>query len=514
MRGTDVDTLRRRFEAARFSGDSGVAIVAAMAVVMLVGILLAVVVAIAVSEARQTGRDRQRSSAVATAEGRVDVVTAQIQSSTPTALGTLCGTLAGTADVASDDFALQTTITYYAAGTEVPCASVPTTELDQAKIEVTATANQLAGTSQAERNVEQLVDLTPTYKAGLDKAIFSNWDLTSANKTVLQSGAGVPDADVYTNGNFQCLNNQEYQGSVYAQGFINAMNNCTIAVDAWAKGPVSFFNSVSVGGRVLSATGSIWLDKASVGQQARARLDITGEACDTAGKCVPNVQVDAPPQIDFPQFVWDSTAQADWAAAGYTNVVQLPTSAYPCGLWTGPGGPKGDGSAVWLAENGATLPADTVLVVDCPWSKVWLIGLDVSLNKNIVVISRSGFDFTNTTKFTSVAGTATAADPNLFYMIQPYTGPWGAYTCLGEGITLANQVTFDKTINTLLYSPCPIRKTNNSTIFGQIYSGQSVLIQNQFDMTYYPMEIPGGLGATPDDIESYSVEVQYKREGQ
>ncbi len=513
-----MSRFRARFDAARRSGDSGIAIVAAMAVVMLVGIMLTVVVGIAISEATQSGRDRQRASAVSVAEGSVDVITAQIQSSAPADLEALCGPVTAATDVGADDFGLTTTITYYdTAGTEVPCASVATTQVAQARIVTRAKADTLNGTTQAKRAVETLVELSPTFAAGLDKALFSQADMTISNNAVLTSASGKPDADIYTNEDFYCRNNQEFHGSIHAQGSINLDAQCTVFVDAWAQGQVKATNqSASIGGRALSSASSISLGKTPVGQQARAKLTVTGDICATAGKCFSNQTVDPPPELDFPHFVWDATAEAAWAAAGYTNVVTLPTAEYPCGGWSKPDGynGKGDSAAVWMAKNGPTLPADTVLLVNCPESKVLLQGIDVVISKNLAVISQAGITMSGNTMIKSAPGTGTAADPNLLYLIQPYSADlWGTYSCSGDGISLDNQVTVDKTVNTLIYSPCPVRKANKSEIVGQVYSGSTMSIDNQLDMSYVPMPVPGGLtGAGSSTIESYSVDVLYKRE--
>ena len=156
-----VKTMMRRLLPRR--DEDGVALVAAMAVVMLVGMLVVVTIKIAMSESTATGRDRQRSSAVSTAESQVDVLMSQIQSSTPTQLGGLCGPLTGSAPVASDSFALASTVTYYKPDgvTEVPCASLPTTEVAFAKIRTAATSNALNDTTAAKRDLgfEATIDL-------------------------------------------------------------------------------------------------------------------------------------------------------------------------------------------------------------------------------------------------------------------------------------------------------------------------------------------------------------------
>ena len=400
-----VKTMMRRLLPRR--DDDGVALIAAMAVVMLVGILVVVTIKIAIAESTATGRDRQRSSAVSTAESQVDTIMSQIQSSAPAALSAFCGTLAGSADIARDDFGLSSTVTYYKADgvTEVPCASIPTTQVGYAKVRTSATSVALAGTASAKRSVESLLRLTPAYGNDLDKAIFSNSTLTMSNKTVLTSASGTPDADIYTNGDFYCRNNQEFHGSIFAQGSVFLESQCTVSVDVWAKGQVRITNpSASIGGRVLSATSTVSLDKASLGQQARAAGAVTGQICSVAGKCFSNVQVDAPPTVAFPALVWDAATQAQWAAHGY-SAVTLPQGNFTCGWYNPPNGTpklvgadgkatdlngKATGIAAWLFANAYKLSGPTIVISDCPSDKVILQGIGITMNNNIVLVSRGG----------------------------------------------------------------------------------------------------------------------------
>lgn len=172
---------------------------------------------------------------------------------------------------------------------------------------------------------------------------------------------------------------------------------------------------------------------------------------------------------------------------------------------------KADGVGAWLFANAYQLPGPTVIVSDCPNDQVKMQGIDIVPNHDIVVISRAGFNFSSNTTITAKPGTATAEDPALLYLIQPSVFQGATVGCSGDGIALDNQVTVDKTVNTLLYSPCSIRKANKSEIVGQVYSGRSVTVDNQLDMTYIAMPVWGGLSGS-STISSYGVEVQYTRE--
>ncbi|CAL8977565.1 hypothetical protein CELL_02601 [Cellulomonas sp. T2.31MG-18] len=520
----------------RRRGDDGIAIVAAMGVVMLVGILVVVTVTIAMGESTATGRDRQRSSAIAQAESQLDVTVGRIQAAAPADLASsVCNPSTTTTKVGSDTFTVTTNVTYYSAGatpTAVSCDDVATTQLGQAVIRATATSSKLASAIPATRTMETLVQLTPNYKVNLDKAIFSQSNLTMANKTNLKSSGGTPNADIYTNGDFTCNNNEDFQGSIYAQGSVMLSSQCTIAVDVWAGNSITINNqSAAISGQALAHSGNIWLGKASLGQQARAGGSATSDSqgpCSIAGKCFSGVSVGIPPHNDFPTLVWNSQAQADWAANGYTTVVNLPNSTFPCGWYTGPDlvgadghttnlNGKADGVGAWLYANAYKLSGPTIVTVDptCT-TQVQLQGINVALNKNLILMSAPGINFSGNTQIYSVAGTATTANPNLLYLIQPYTFNGIAPTCNGDGISLNNQVSVDPTVNTLMYSPCSITKANQSTLTGQVYSGGQLNVNNQLDMTYQQLPVWGGLaGVTNSDtIASYNAQTKYKRETQ
>ncbi len=522
-----MNAMRRHL--LRVRDDRGVALVTALGVVMLVGVLALVTISIALSEAQQSGRERQRASGVQLAESQVDLTLARIQSAAPSELGsgTLCGQTTSTSGVGGDRYSVVTKVEYYKAdGTAVPCTSVATTQVAQAKIVTQTTSGAVEGTSSANRQVETLLRLTPSFDNSLDKAIFSDANLVMSNKTVLKSAGATPDADIYTNGSFWCRNNQEFHGSIAAQGDITLEARCQVAVDVWAKGMVDVRNpQASIGGRALSGTSKVALDKATVGQQARAAGTVTGDACATAGKCFSNVQVDSPAPVAFPKLVWDAAAQASWAAHGYTNVVTLPSGNFGCGWYNPPGnqelvGPDGKsknlngkatGVGAWLYANTYKLPGPTVVVSNCPNDKIVLQGIGITLNHDVVLISRGGITFSGNSPITSVPGTGTTADPNLLYFIQPASYYGATTTCNGEGISLDNQVSVDATVNTLLYSPCAVRKANQAALVGQVYSGSTLSVDNQLDMTFVPLPVWGGLTAQ-SGVTSYSAEVLYKRE--
>lgn len=496
--------------------DKGIAMVVAIALIGVVSALLVTLVIVAMYETRASGRDRQRSAAVMTAEARIDRLVATVQSTAPADLP--CGALtAEQLSVIADDLTTSATVTYYnAAGNPVDCADLPTTEVAQAAISATAVSDPLAGQAAAQRTVETLLRLNPTYGNDLDKAIFGNGGVTLANKADIYGQDGQPDADVYTNGNVTCNNNQHYYGSIFAQGNVSMSNTCTVEVDVQARGSITATNpGVTINGRALSSNGGISLGPAGLGQQARASGTVSGNVCATAGKCFSGVSVPPPAAITFPPLLWDTPTQNEWASkGGYTNVVTIPSGKYTCGWWnggklTGYDGQqknlngKVDGAAAWIYENAWKLSGPTVLVSTCAQG-VSLQGVGLQLNDNLAVFAKGGVTFSGNSQITS-----TTSDRHNLYLIQPYDArPLG---CNETGIALDNQVTVDSTIDTLLYSPCNIRKANLTTHYGQVYAGGIAQIDNQLTMYYAPLPV-WGVKTASSTIESYDVEILYTRE--
>lgn len=496
--------MMRRHVTGRARGDDGIALVVAIALIALVGMLIASMVAVAMYESRSTGRDRQRSQAVMAAEQSVDTLMSQIQSTALTAVP--CGPQTSSVSVVSDRLALTGDVTYYdQGGTAVACTAVRagTTRVYQASITATATSEALMNQAPAARTVEMLVNLHPEFANDLTKAIFGDAGVNLDNAADIYGENGAPNADLYANGDVTCNNNQHFYGSIYAQGTVSMSNRCVVEVDVAARNGFNATNpQVAVNGRITVSNGNISLTKAQVGQQALASGTVTGDICSTPNKCFPGTAVAAPPAQAFPILNWDAATQSEWAANGYTNVITFSGSSCT-GSIPNPYNGKADWVGYQLYLMAPHLTQNTIVVSTCP-QKVMFQGLDLDLSANLAIFSTPGFVFSNNTGISSTDSTTR----NL-YLIQPYNAV-STHPCTADGISLDNQVTVDPTIEMLMYSPCSIRKANNTTHYGQIYSGGQVNINNKLTMYYHPLPVFGIASSTV--IEAYAVEIQYKRE--
>lgn len=494
-----MSTMLRRARGLRGDGgDRGVALIVSIALTGLVAMVVLALVAVAVSEARFSGRDRQRSVAVMTAEGTVDTAIAQIQSAAPSSLP--CGTLGSAGQVLSDSLTTSTEVTYYDSfDAEVPCDQVATSsDLETASIKSTTTTDQISGTLPAVRTMETLLRLTPVYGNDLDKAIFGNAGVIVENNGKVVTADGVPTADVYTNGDFECDGNQEYQGSIHAQGDITLDNSCLVAVDAYAGGTIDGSHPQAViNGRALAAGGDSRVD-GHLGQYARASGTASGAACTPASKCVSNVSVPLPPAETFPQISWPVVGSAWQSELGFTNVVTFPSSSCEAPS----GGDKFDGAGKWIRDNASSLPGNTVLLVNCS-TPVYMSGINLAFNYNFAVFASRGVKIDGNPVITSTS----ASSPRNLYLVQPY----GNACTSDPGIYLGNNVTFTTSANVMLYSPCDIDKRNQSDITGQIYAGGVAQLSNKTAMTFKLLPM-AGIDVTSSTIESYDVEILYKRE--
>ena len=485
----------------RVDDDRGIALVVAVALMALVTTLLVVMVSVAIHENSSSGRDRQRSSAVMTAEGQVDNLIADIQSAAIVDLP--CGSMpALNPTVGSDTMTIASTVTYFtAAQAAVDCGSLATTTLATAKIKATSTSNALPGQPAAVRRVETLLHLTPTHGNAFDKAIFGYGGVSLANNGEIFGEGGLPNADVYTHGSMTCNNHQTYHGSIFAQGTVTMSNTCVVDVDVYAQlGYTADNPGVSVNGKVLVSAGSIILGNSSLGQQARASGTVTGNVCSPAGngKCIAgDANVAPPPSVPFPQYLWDTETQDAYLAKGYA-LETFPKAGYLCEMYG-----HVDGVGKWLNEHSGST-TKTIIFANCPTQPVKFQGVDLNLGADLVIFATGGVNFSGNTTIRS-----TTAASHLLYLIQPYN--FVTQPCTVDGISLDNQVTVEATIDDLLYTPCNIRKANNSTHYGQIYAGGNVQIDNRLTMYFKPLPIIGHVIAA-GTIEKYSADILYKRE--
>lgn len=474
--------------------DHGITLVVAIMVMGVAITLTILVITVAITTANQSGRDRQRTVAIHAAEAGVDAAYAAIQSSGTTLPCAWPATGTSSVSSAPDQVTTRATINYFKAdGSAVACPiaattgpSAPTT----AVVDGYGETNSLAGAAAATRRMQALINVKPIFGDSLNKAIFSDGTLAISNQTTLTGNDG-PNADVYTNGNFACANNQSYAGSVYAQGNITVQGSCTVAGDLWARGSVSNTSGSngSVGGRVISSTSTISLpSNFDVNGTLLAAGNISWGGCGSTGKCFANTAAATPPDLPFPILRGDAATLAEWTAEGYTVVNHTVCSTVKARIKD------------TYSKNGYKTLVKTPCAVNFSKDK------NISLSNDLAIFAYGGFSSSQQVSFAS----SNSSIPRVLHWVVPADAVVSR-PCSTPGVTTDNQFNFATEVNMLVYSPCNISFSNNADHLGQVIGGSKVNIDNQFSMQY--REVPVyGIDPTSLPLLSYEIDVVYKRE--
>lgn len=96
------------------------------------------------------------------------------------------------------------------------------------------------------------------------------------------------------------------------------------------------------------------------------------------------------------------------------------------------------------------------------------------------------------------------------YLIVPYDA--ATRPCTAPGISTGNNFGSSAQVNLLVYSPCNVSFSNNGVPSqGQVYSGSTIQINNNYSLTFAQMTV---FGIDPASLPalSYTVDILYKRE--
>ena len=499
-RTSDMTRVRRaRGVASVRDPEAGVAMVVAIAVIGMVTLVVMILINVALRESRMTGDERQRGVAIASAEGQVDYLIAQIHSRAIGSLGPFCGTIAPiVTSVASDKLAITSGVQYFdATNAVIPCDVLTTgaREATTARVFSTSTSTPKGAGRAAVRTFETVIRLKLDTK--LNKAIFGSSSIEITNDlTIVTGSGGASNADLYSKGDVSCKGT--VHGSIYSQGSVYLRGECKrIDGQVVAKnGITGEMNSGTLAGDLSVSAGSIDLKNtplSAVMGKARASGTVMGDkVCPfSPDKCIGNVIVDPPPVEPFPRLSWNP---AEWAAAGYTNVVNLSTC----------GGTDTAGSvANWLRAYAETITVPTALVTDCMVSVQNLNGNSLKLNSNVAIFAKGGFLFNGATVFVSTDSSKIRD----LYLIQPWVTP----NCVTTGIHFNNEVGFDSSVHALVYTPHRFYSDGKASMSGQIYSECSADMNNTMSLNYRPMPV---WGVTNKEAMSYRADIIAKRETQ
>jgi hypothetical protein len=451
-----------------FHREEGIAMITAILISGVILTLSITAASLAVHNTDQSGLDRNRTQVIATAEAGVNVAFSTLQTTATASLP--CSIAASSTASPSQQYTVA--IQYFnAAGAQLTCnnpglSSAPATAL------ITSTGNSLPALSNpsAKRTMQSQVALHPVY-GGFDSAIFSD-SSPSTNNNITVNGSSGDDADVYTNGSWNCANSMTVHGQMIAQGSVTMSNSCQVTKDVWANGAVSMSNSAVAGHNVTSSTSSISLsNSAHILNNATAGTTISSGNID--GTKTPNHPQAAPAAKSLPTMTFSQTA---WQDAGWTVV---PTTC----------------SAVQSLTS--TPSTKTVYRITPACAISWSNNSTLQLGADAAIVTDGSISSANqTTIKSSAAGTT-----RTLYWIVP-TGS----ACPGGNLSTSNNTSFVD-VRTFMYTPCAATYSNNNAgVGGQIFAG-SVAITNQFTLNFAPEVVPGA-----GTITGYKVDIAYLRE--
>lgn len=442
----------------RATNDRGIAMVSVLLVLMVVSTTVVAAYNVSRHELDRTTQTHRRVSSIGAAEAGLDLGLSML-GATP-----LPCTVSGELDAAPQTAAYNVAVSYYASYPVSGPAMSCTQNIGPAGTPAAAllvSTGTTGGDTATARAMEALVRLSPMTTGSLDKAMFSDRGFAPTNNVTIFGNVG-NDADIYTNGNFTCSNNETIRGSVFSQGTLTASNNCTVEVDYYARGNVTITNNVTVGHDIRSSRGNI-----SMSSNSRANHDAIAFGTNTGGTVVNNrvsgaTLADPPTQV-MPTVEFDA---AEWSAAGWTRQIDA-------------GSDCATAYATISGMNAQTTP--TVLRTTCALS--WSGNTTISLGADLAVFSTGGFTASNNFTVRSTSSTV-----RRFYLIVPSSA--ATPDCATPGITLRNNTTFQSSVNTFFFTPCRLSIENNDGGYGQMYAGIAQ-VSNNFTLRYRPASVPG-----------------------
>lgn len=248
----------------RHSGDdAGVALVTAVAFVFVMLLLSIVLFTVTRGNILSSASDRSRVQGTSGAEAGIDELNITLQDSPPDQLPCqLSQTL-------TNGESFTATVAYFAASppsaaTRLACTQGAGVASPPASAVILSQGTApAAGGRQVVETMEEQVGLRTVYQAFTD-AVYTSRTLEN-QRTLTIYGQNGSNGDVYTGGNWQCLQGDQIDGSVNAAGYAALGGNCHVAGSVWANGPVSATNADSISGSATSSSSCVVLNSGGSG---------------------------------------------------------------------------------------------------------------------------------------------------------------------------------------------------------------------------------------------------------
>lgn len=548
--GSMMRSLIDRSRARDVRDDSGVALVAAVAVAIIGLALCLVVVTQAMVVTTDSHRDRVRTSEIHSAEGVLDAALFDLETTLA------CDVRTERVGQGSSEVEVQLAYSYYNASGPLTTCSGNVIQGTPTGVVLTATAtpvNPMPGIAP-ERTIEAGVELAPGISVRYEAAIFAGNSLSTNNMTNVSSADPMQVPHVRAEGNgvhYQCHAGITVKGDLtVVRGSATFQHaNCRVEGDVWVRDNFEVKSphgdgQPNIGGDVTVRTGNMNYTNANykIGGNVVVAGNITGSNSSTAtaksfcaanrAPCSENLlggyaEVLGLPVVDWTPSAWIAPAadsglspftirsKADFhnsyiAQASATQQWQKDQITGNCEVaqWKW----YGANSGVFDFNGGAA--NKTPEVYDLRTCQFMAQNMTFKLYADTAIFANS-FSVNNQTKFVSGDG-----QPHTIYLIVPNGGPAGGTTaeCSPRGtyspgnVTFHTPVTIATPIDTFIYTPCDVKYQNPGLTRGQVYA-RNIEISTNNGFEFVPVSVPGRVDSTAVSTPSaYEVRVLYKQE--
>ena len=281
-----------------------------------------------------------------------------------------------------------------------------------------------------------------------------------------------------------CDNSIALQGSLFAQGAVTMSNSCSVDGDVYAKNAITMSNSGRIGHDAKSSQGSISLgNSAQIDNNATAygTISLSGSAKINGSRTQNFTSLADPPAKTLPAIDYDATK---WSSAGYTIETYSTCDAAKTRLTNGL---PDDGKNYVIRITGSCLLS-------------WSNNSSITVRQDVAIVYDGQVAFENKSDWSSGDG-----EEHAILFINPASTS-GTCSSRNPAFSTSNNTSFGDELKVFVYTPCQASFNNSNQIKGQLMAGQ-VIIQNDFDLYFSPIPVPGF-----GDPSGFDQDIAFQRE--
>ncbi len=477
----------------RLHEDDGVAMIVAVMVAFVVLLLSLVVVAQSIHASSRSGYDRERLQSVNAAEAGLDYYYNYLSKTS----GSTLSLNPVTFSVGNSPGSTSVTVspTYYSDVTGTTAFSGTVTGSNyphSVRILSVATTN-----GQTVRKMASFAVLHAVF-GGFTGAVVSNNSMNPTNSFSV-AGLNGNDGDIYViNGDFSATaGNQVARGNIYVpNGSLTLSTQFHLYGTAWANGSVTVSHSqAQVDGDVKSTTSSTVVSAGHV--SPGGAYYCTGSAPSASSVAGPRVQtcsLGSPPTQAFPQLRY---VQSDWSSdlPAYTNFQSFADCSSAMNYIESTGIYSTSGFSGHNVGNTVVRILSTCAYSPSNNAPILLMG-------HLAIIADGSISLSSQSTWTGSAGSVKS-----LYFMSPYpaTGTPVCPTTPSTNVSVGQNTNFSN-VAVFSYSPCTVTLSNNNTAYPGQAIGGTVVVGNNFTMSYTPTKTPGLL------VTAFNQDISYIRE--